>query len=68
MANIAGLRFLLGEAETRCSRLTDEAKALRFNIRAKGEFKVDLRRLLDSKVERRGVIEAEARTGEEMAE
>ena len=49
-------------------RLTDEAEASRFEIRAKGEVKVELRRALEADAERRGVNEYEGRTGEEMAE
>ena len=33
---IEELRFRLEEADTRCSRLTDDSEALRFKLRAKG--------------------------------
>ena len=46
----------------------DETKALRFKIRAKGEFDSELRRELEAEVERRGIIKADDKTGEEMAE
>ena len=65
-AKTAGLRFCLEEADTRCSRLTDKAEALRFNLRANGGVKAELRRELENKAERRGTIEAEARTEEEV--
>ena len=68
MPKSAGLRFCLEEAETKCSYLTDKANILRFDLKSKWEIKVDLRRALDAESERMGVIEAEARTGEEMAE
>ena len=61
-----GLRFRLEEADTRCSRLTDKAEALRFNLRANGGVKAELRRDLENKVERRGTIEAEEMIGEEV--
>ena len=61
-----GLIFRLEEADTRCSRLTDKAEALRFNLRANGGVKAELRRDLKNKVERRGTIEAETMTGEEV--
>ena len=48
-ADIAGLRFCLEEAETICSRLTDEAEASRFELRAEGGVKADLRRALEAK-------------------
>ena len=63
-SEIAELRFRLEEVDTRCSRLTDEAKASRFELRAKGEVKAELTRALEAETERRGVIEADARTGE----
>ena len=37
-------------------------------LRDKGEVKAELRRALESKAERRGTIEADVRTGMEMAE
>ena len=40
------MRFCLEEAETRCSRLTDEAEASRFELRVKGEVEAELRREL----------------------
>ena len=46
----------------------DETKALRFKIRAKGEFDSELRRELEAEVERRGIIKADDKTGEVMAE
>ena len=61
------MRFRLEEAETRCSRLTDEAEASRFEIRANGYFNKDLRRSLDANTERKGIIKVEVSTGEEMA-
>ena len=62
---IEELRFRLEEADTRCSRLTDDSEALRFKLRAKGGgVKVELRRALEAEPKRRGTIEAEARTGE----
>ena len=45
-----------------------EAEVSRFKIRAKGEVDVELMRALDAKSERRGILEAEARTREQMAE
>ena len=67
-AEITGLRYHLEEADTRFSRLTDEAKASSFELRSKGEVEAELRRELEAEAERRGIIEAEARTGDDMAE
>ena len=36
MADIAGLILLLEEAENRCSRLTDKAEVLRFDLSTRG--------------------------------
>ena len=41
-----------------------EAEASRFEVRAKGEVEEELRRAPEAEAERRGIIEAEARTGE----
>ena len=46
----------------------DDAEASRFELRAKGEADVNLRRELEAYCERKGIIEAEARTQEEMKE
>ena len=53
---------------TRCYRIMYEAEASRFKIRAKREAKAEFRRALKAEVERRGIIKADERTGEEMAE
>ena len=58
-SKIAGLRFRLEEAETRCSHLTDEVKAFRFDLRAKGGFEVDIRRELEDEADKMGVIKAD---------
>ena len=39
-----------------------------FDLRAKGKVKAELRRALEVEAERRGIIEAEVITGDEMAE
>ena len=62
------MRFRLEEAETICSCLMDDAKASRFNLKDKGEIKAELRRALEAEAERRGIIESEASTGEEIVE
>ena len=41
---------------------------LRFKLRDKEEVKAELRRELEAKSERRGIIEADPRTEEEMVE
>ena len=43
-----GFIFYLGEADTRFSRLTDEAEVLGFELRAKGEAKEELKRALEA--------------------
>ena len=45
-----------------------EAEASRFELRAKGEVEAELRRAMEAEAERTGIIEAETKTGEEMAE
>ena len=45
-ANIVGSRFHLEDVKTRCSHLTNEDKASRFDIRSKREIEVDIRRAL----------------------
>ena len=40
---------------------------MRFEIRNKGKVDAELRRALKSETERREIIEAKGRTGEEMA-
>ena len=62
-AKIYGLRLHLDEAETICSRFTDEAEASSFDIRSKGGVKTEIRRALEAEADRRGVIKSEARTG-----
>ena len=62
------MRFRLEEAETRCFRLSDKAKASIFELRAKGGVEAYLRRAIDYEVKRRGLIYSEIRTGEYMAE
>ena len=44
----------------------EKAGASSFKIRDKKEVKAEIRRSLEAKVGRRGIIEGEARTGEEM--
>ena len=68
MDEITGLRFRLEEAENRCSRLMNDTKASRLDLRANGEVEADLRRALEAEAERRGIIEAEAKTREDMTE
>ena len=63
-AEIVRLRLRLEESDTRCYHISDEAKALRFEIRANGEVQAELWRALEAELERRGIIEYEARTGE----
>ena len=41
---------------------------MRFELKAKRDFKAELRKVLEAEAERRGKIEAEARTVEEMEE
>ena len=65
---IVVLKLLLEDAETRCSYLTDKAKASRFELRSKGEVEADIRRAMEAEAERRDITKAESRTGEEMAE
>ena len=67
-SKIMGLIFRLEKLETRCSRIMAEAEASRFELRSKEEVDVGLKRLLEAKAKRRGIIEAETRTGEDMAE
>ena len=67
-SDITGLRFRLEEVDTICFRISSEAEALRFDLRSKGEVEAYLRRALESNAERRWIIKAEARTGDEMAE
>ena len=49
-------------------RRTDKDEASRFKLRDNDEVEADIRRALEDNAERRGKIEAEARTGDEMVE
>ena len=46
----------------------NEAEASKFEIRAKGEVDAELMMVLEAEAERRGIIEAEAKTREDMTE
>ena len=61
-SEIAGLILCVKEAETRCYRLRDKAEASRFELRAKGKVKADIRRSLEVEAERRRIIKANAST------
>ena len=50
------------------SRLTDGAKASRFELGVKGGVAAGLRRVLEAEAERRGIIKAYESTGRDMAE
>ena len=62
------MRFHLDEAETRCSHITGKSEASSFDLRAKGEVEAYLKRALEAKAERRGIMEAETSTREEIVE
>ena len=46
--DIAGLRFRMEEAENICYCFTDKSKALRFDLKAKGEVEAEIRRALEA--------------------